>query len=162
MDIDRMLAELNRAEVDCLLIGGVNFLLRHQPVLTFDVDVWIEPSAANRTRCEKALAAMEAEWGATEASWGPVAALPGGWLGGRPVHCLATAHGALDVFLSVRGLPDWAECAARAVSGETAGGVPYRGLCDADMLRCQQALPEGERKLDRIAVLRRAIEGDIT
>ena len=41
-NIDHILATLGRHQVDYLLIGGVNFLLRHAPVLTYDVDVWIE------------------------------------------------------------------------------------------------------------------------
>lgn len=48
MNIDRILTELNSANVDYLLIGGVNFLLRHHGPLTYDVDVWICDSEENR------------------------------------------------------------------------------------------------------------------
>ena len=34
MNIDRILTELNHHGVRYLLIGGVNFMLRHKPVLT--------------------------------------------------------------------------------------------------------------------------------
>ena len=44
MNIDRILSELNSAKVAYLLIGGVNFLLRHQGPLTHDVDVWVRDS----------------------------------------------------------------------------------------------------------------------
>ena len=48
MNIDRVLQSLAKNEVDYLLIGGVNFLLRHAPEITYDIDVWIadNPKAA--------------------------------------------------------------------------------------------------------------------
>ena len=42
MNVDRILETLNRQDVRYILIGRMNFLLRHTPVLTFDVDVWVE------------------------------------------------------------------------------------------------------------------------
>jgi hypothetical protein len=159
MNVDRILQALNDGRVDHLLVGGVNFLLRHRPELTFDVDVWIRDSPDNLRRCEAVLASMGAEWGRDEASWGPVARLTAGWLDAQPVFCLTTPHGALDVFRAVKGLPDWSACSARAVSGRTAAGVGYRGLCDTDMLACQLALPPAERKEARIAALRAALAG---
>ena len=41
MNIDRVLQALAKNEVDYLLIGGMNFLLRHAPEITYDIDVWI-------------------------------------------------------------------------------------------------------------------------
>ena len=158
MNIDGILAALNDGQVDYLLIGGVNFLLRHRPEMTFDVDVWIRDTADTRGRCEAVLAALGAEWGRDEASWGPVARLPAGWLATQALFCMTTPAGALDVFRTVKGLTDWAACAGRAVAGRTATGVAYRGLSDADMLACQLALPPPDRKEGRIAVLREALE----
>ena len=37
MNVDAMLRVLNEEQVDYLLIGGMNFLIRHLPKLTFDV-----------------------------------------------------------------------------------------------------------------------------
>ena len=34
MNIDHILQMFNASEVEYLLIGGMNFLLRHEPVLT--------------------------------------------------------------------------------------------------------------------------------
>jgi hypothetical protein len=47
-----------------------NFLLRHEPVLTYDVDLWIDDTAENGRRCEMALAALGAEWARTDTHWG--------------------------------------------------------------------------------------------
>lgn len=159
MNVDRILAAFNEAGVDYLLIGGMNYLLRHAPVSTFDVDFWIEPSAENCRRCEAALSALDASWGPSEAEWRPVKERNAGWLGGQSVYCLSSPHGAIDIFLAVSGLPNWRECAARAVAGVTGGGVPYRGLCDRDMLASQEALAPADRKGERIHRLRQAIEG---
>ncbi|HMP89874.1 MAG TPA: hypothetical protein PJ991_06720 [Kiritimatiellia bacterium] len=51
INVDRILDTLNRREVEYILIGGMNFLLRHKPVLTFDVDIWINDNESNRTKC---------------------------------------------------------------------------------------------------------------
>jgi len=115
MDVDQILETFNRRRVDYLLIGGVNFLLRHAPVLTFDVDLWIEDSAENRRRCETALGQLRAEWGAAENDWGPVAEKTPGWLDRQGVFCLTSPHGAIDVFRAVKGLGTWAASRAEAV-----------------------------------------------
>jgi hypothetical protein len=157
MNVDRILKTFNRHKVAYLVIGGVNFMLRHAPVLTYDVDLWVEDTEENLARCAAALAALRAEWGPTDADWGPVARLPAGWLRRRPLFCLTSPHGAVDIFRTVRGLPDWRGCCARAHAGRTGGGVPYRGLSDRDTLRSQAALPAADRKPDRMRVLRAAL-----
>lgn len=156
MNIDHILAVFNRHEVRYLLIGGVNFLLRHKPALTFDVDFWIEDSAANHRRCEAALVELNAEWGRTESDWGPVAKLPSGWLAQQSVFCVTSPYGAVDIFRAVQGLQAWATSFATSVSGQTASGTDYRGLSDQDMLTCQLSLPAESRKQDRIQELQKA------
>jgi hypothetical protein len=155
--VDRILAAMQEHGVKCLLIGGMNYLLRHEPVLTYDVDLWIEDTEANRRRCEKALAALDAAWGKTAADWRPVAELPAGWLDRQPLFALTTACGAVDIFRTVTGLPDWAASWTGSLSEHTAAGTPYRGLSDRDMLRCQEALDPADRKADRVKRLRRVL-----
>jgi hypothetical protein len=155
MNVDAILQTFNACEVEFLLIGGMNFLLRHQPVLTYDIDLWVRDTPANLARCDAALQALGAEWGPTEDAWKKVAEQPG-WLSRQSVFCLTSASGAIDVFRTVTGLPSWEEAHGRAYAGCTAGGVTYRGLCDEDMISCQLALPEGQRRHDRIAALRRS------
>jgi len=157
MNIDRIIEAFNRRGVAYLLIGGVHFLLRHEPYMTFDIDFWIQDEAGNLETCEQALADLGAEWGAGDDDWLPVAQRPPGWLGSQAVFCLTSPFGAIDVFRAVQGLAAWEDSARQAVSGTTASGVAYRGLADRDMLLCQEALPEPLRKLDRIRVLRRAL-----
>ena len=157
MNIEHILAVFNRHEVRYLLIGGVNFLLRHKPVLTFDVDFWIEDSGTNRRRCEEALNQLNAEWGRTDSDWGPVANLAAGWLSQQSVFCLTSPCGAIDIFRSVQGLQDWEAAFATSVSGNTASGTAYTGLSDADMLACQLSIPLESRKNDRIQELQKAM-----
>ena len=47
MDVHLILQTFNAHRVDYLLIGGMNFLLFHEPVLTFDVDLWIDDVPEN-------------------------------------------------------------------------------------------------------------------
>jgi hypothetical protein len=159
VNVDEILAALNRRGVDYVLIGGMNFLLRHKPVLTFDVDVWVADHDANLTALNLALGDLGAAWGRTEQAWGPVGADPA-WLRQQDCFCLTTRHGAVDVFREVLGLEGrYAECKASAVRSQTASGVPYPGLSDPHMLECQLALEPGKRSQDRITTLRLAIAG---
>lgn len=156
MNVDHILRTVGDCGVEYLLIGGMNFLLRHEPVLTYDIDFWIRDTAANRARCDAALQKLDAAWGPTEQDWRPVAAQPG-WLERQEVFCLTSSSGAIDIFRTVKGLHSWAECNARAHAGRTAGGVPYRGLCDEDMLACQLALPPAHRRRSRVEALERVL-----
>lgn len=158
LNTDHIFHMLNRLSVDYILIGGMNFLLRHKPVLTFDVDIWIDDTRANRRRCEEALVALEAEWGPTEETWGPVAAIEPDWLARQSLFALTTSAGPVDVFRRVAGLPNWQESRKRAEIHQTAKGTEYCSLSDADMLACQYALQEQERKLDRIRYLEQVQE----
>ena len=155
--MDAMLRVLNEEQVDYLLIGGMNFLIRHLPELTFDVDIWAGDEEGNLRRLNRALRRLGAQWGRTEAEW---RAVPDDsrWLQSQPVFCLTTNHGALDIFREVRGLEgQFAACKARSVRAETAAGVACPSLCDRDMLACQEALPPNEQKSRRMDVLREAI-----
>ena len=159
MKIDHILATLNLHRVDFLLVGGMNYLLRHGPELTFDVDVWIRDEAANKARLNAALCELGAEWGPTEREqdWKPVPGDPS-WLDRQPVFCLTTPHGALDVFRELRGLEGrYDECSRDAGMSQTATGTPYRGMSDHHMLDSQLALDPSDRKPDRIATLQKAL-----
>ena len=157
MGIDEILGTMNRHGCRFLLIGGMNFMLRHQPILTYDVDLWIEDSPENRRRCELALCDLQAEWGTTDEDWGPVSRIAADWLGRQHVYSLISPFGALDIFRSVAGLDPWNSCWHRAVAESTSSGTAYHGLSDEDMLQCQLALSEGEQKYERIRALRDAI-----
>jgi hypothetical protein len=157
MNVDRILQTLNSHRVAYLLIGGVNFLLRHAPVLTYDIDLWVEDTSENLRRVEKALSELQAEWGQTDHDWGPVAGKSQGWLSGQGVFCLTSPDGAIDIFRSVKGLHSWAECRARAIADSTPAGTPFVGLSDQDMLKSQMALPEKERDPRRVGALEEAL-----
>ncbi len=157
MNVDEILRTLNQEQVDFLLIGGMNFLLRHLPELTWDVDIWVKDDAENLARLNRALEHLGAEWGRTETEWKPVAS-DWRWLQAQEVFCLTTTQGALDVFRDVRGLEDrYLDCKGRGIHSHTTAGVEFTGLSDEDMLVCQEALPAEERKERRIQVLRKAI-----
>jgi hypothetical protein len=158
MNVDFILETFERQSVDALLIGGMNFLLRHHPVLTFDIDFWVGDTEENLTRVATALRALDARWGRTEATWGPVPD-SADWLRIQSVFCLTSPHGAIDIFRAVEGLPDqYDACAARATLEVSPGGARYRSLSDVDMLSCQLALPESLRRLDRTRYLKNLLD----
>jgi hypothetical protein len=55
MNVDAILAAFNSSNVDYMLIGGMNYVLRHLPELTFDVDLWIADNEENLRRANMAL-----------------------------------------------------------------------------------------------------------
>ena len=157
MNVDRILSVLNSESVDYLLVGGMNFLIRHLPELTFDVDIWVRDTEANLAHLNGALRKLGAQWGPTELQWAPVPE-DWRWLQRQAVFCLTTEHGALDVFRELRGLEDqYDQCHRAASRMHTATGVPFMSLSDEHMLACQEALPVEQRRRKRIEVLREAI-----
>ena len=157
MNVDAILEIFHRHKVDTILIGGMNFLLRHQPVLTFDVDFWVRDTDENLSRVTAALRELDAQWGKNEKTWGPLAANHD-WRN-QSVFCMTTQHGAIDIFREVRGLENqYTSCYDRSLLEQTASGISYRSLSDKDMLACQLALPENERRLDRVAFLKNHLE----
>ena len=153
METELILRIFAERRVECLLIGGMNFLLRHRPVLTYDVDFWVGDTNDNLARTADALYQLGAQWGPDDKSWAPI---PPGieWLQRQSVYCLTTDHGAIDIFREVRGLEgQFKACWDRGVESQTAGGIAFRGLSDHDMLSCQLALPAGEQKAERVAYL---------
>jgi hypothetical protein len=143
VNADAILQAFADHAVDTILIGGMNFALRHQPVATFDVDFWVADNDENLQRAASALRELGAKWGPDEASWGPV---PEGftWLQRHSVYCLTSLHGAINIFREVEGLQgQYAACHERSTLVHTFNGIPYRSLSNADMVACQMALPEG-------------------
>ena len=116
--IDHILQVLNDHGVEYMLIGGVNYLLRHQPIATFDVDFWIEDSDENRGRCHTALVALGASWGPNDEQWRDVKDLSANWLERQGVFCLTSRYGWIDLFARSKGL----------VRGPILGSGPIREL----------------------------------
>jgi hypothetical protein len=160
MNIDAVLQAMNRHGVNYLLIGGMNFMLRHKPLLTYDIDLWIEDTPENREACDKALRGLNAEWGPTPESWGPIAILPQDWLSQQTVYCLTTPHAAVDIMRSVAGLADWHASRRNSILEQTKSGTPYYGLSDADMLQCQMALDAHMRKSERVTILQEIVSNE--
>ena len=158
MDVDAILAAMNQRDVRYLIIGGMNFMLRHRPLLTYDIDFWVEDTEENRHKCGQALANLDAEWGSTEENWAPVSKLPADWLGEQAIYCLNSPHGAIDIMRVVEGLDSWQESWQRGIDEKTKAGTPYRGLSDDDMLKCQLALAEPQRNLERVRILQEILQ----
>jgi len=157
MNVDTILEVFQRHKVDAILIGGMNFLLRHQPVLTFDIDFWVRDNDENLSRVTAAMRELEAQWGKSEKTWGTLSANHD-WRS-QNIFCVTTKYGAVDIFREVQGLEGQYEaCHARSLLEQTVSGIPYRSLSDRDMLACQLALPENERRLDRVTFLKNHLE----
>ncbi len=157
MNVDLILATMNQSGAQYVLIGGMNFFLVHDPVTTFDVGFWISDSSENLAAVHAALGGLEAEVSFLPSGddWQPVSRLPGpAWLRRSAVFCLNSRHGAIDIFREVPGLEEGFDRLAPTCPVRwTPTGVPFRSLNDDLMIRCQLALPEPARKLDRLRAL---------
>ena len=157
MDVDRILRTFHNAGVEYVLICGMNFFLVHKPVATFDVDLWIADEVNNRAKVHDALTELKAEvsFSTKGDDLALVEDLPSSaWLERAAVFCLNSPHGAIDIFRSVRGLePDYQTLRGRFVRRATPSGVPFQSLPDDLMIAYQLALPEPERKRDRLRAL---------
>ena len=128
MNIDRVLQSLAKNEVDYLLIGGVNFLLRHAPEITYDIDVWIADNPKNLERTVTFLKSINAEWGATEDDWKPVPDTTT-WLTLQPVFCLTSPIAAIDIFREVKGLENRYDVARQPPLRQRLPAASHFGRC---------------------------------
>jgi hypothetical protein len=80
-------------------------------------------------------------------------------LASQSVYCLLTDSGPLDIFARLPGVPDFSACFERSTLRTTNQGLAYRSMTAEDMLACQLALPESERKLDRVRHLQAILRG---
>jgi hypothetical protein len=157
MNVDLVLATFNSQSADYILIGGMNFFIIHQPVTTFDIDLWVADTDANLEAVHAALVKLEAEvsFSPKGDDWRLVSGLgSGGWLRRAAVFCLNSPHAPIDVFRAVPGLEEgFAALQPRCPMRQTPSGVPFRSLSDELMIQCQLGLPESERKNDRLRAL---------
>jgi hypothetical protein len=142
VNTDHLLETFNRHQVRYILVGGVNFLLRHAPVLTFDIDLWIRDDPENLRRCEQALASLDAAWGRDDADWKPVADQTPGWLGQQGIFCLTSPYGAIDIFKFLLGVDNWDHALSRSTLMTTGAGAPIQSLSDEDMIALNWRYPK--------------------
>ncbi len=159
-DYRRVFYAMNRNDVSCLLIGGLNYFLAHKPVTTQDIDLFIDDTPTNRRACENALQELGAEWGKRDDDWGPVSEKPKGWLWGQNVFCLLTKFGLVDIFFSLPGVSSFADAMQRSILFEVGNDLQIRLISARDLLECQLALPEVYQKQERIHHLRGILEND--
>lgn len=98
VDPARIIAELNRARVDYIVIGGIAATLHGCPEQTYDLDILYDDSDENRGRLLEALRAIDAQWEAP---------LTIALLKRQSVFALNTKFGDLDIFTRVPGLADF-------------------------------------------------------
>jgi len=157
MNVDLILSTFNRHHADTILIGGMNFFIVHEPVTTFDVDLWVRDTKDNLAAVHTALCELEAEvsFSPKGDDWRLVSILNSpAWLQRAPLFCLNSPQGTIDIFRVVRGLEDGFDTlSATCPMRQTPSGVPFRSLSDELMIRCQLGLPESERKHDRLRAL---------
>jgi hypothetical protein len=110
----RILADLNRAGVRYVLIGGIALISHGVVRATADIDAVLDPGEENLDRLRRLIEG----WGATRPDGSPLPA--DAVSAGRSVH-LSTPHGELD-FLAQRAPPlTFGELSARAATRRVDG-----------------------------------------
>lgn len=105
VDPASIIRELNRAQVDYLVIGGIAATLHGCPEQTYDLDILYASTAENRTRLLVALKAMNAEWEQ------PLTEI---LLQRQHVFALNTRFGDLDIFSHAPALENYSAAFAEA------------------------------------------------
>jgi hypothetical protein len=140
-----IIRELNRAEVEYLVIGGIAATLHGCPEQTYDLDIFYAPTAENRARLLTALQAIQAEWDLP---------LSDAILQRQPVFALNTRHGDLDIFTSVPGI-DTFESASASAQIFQMDGFPVKVLDLATLIRAKEvAADPNPRKQSALAFLK--------
>lgn len=147
MSLSGMVADLDRAGVRFVLIGGLAGIVHGSPRMTNDVDICFERAPDNLER----LAALLASWDAY-----PIDVPPGlPWcmdaqtLKMTTILTLKTTRGFIDVFAEVPGVGDYEACNAQAVTAEL-GGRSIRVLGLRGLIAAKRV---ADRTLDRADII---------
>lgn len=143
-DLRALLAALNDAEVEFVVIGGVAVGAHGYPRATADLDIVPDPDPDNLKRLIGVLGSLEA----TLPTVGDRRFDPNGDAGAirRGSNVTTdTAHGGLDVLQNARGVPAYSILVKDAVDSDLLG-VPVR-ICSLSSLRAMKE-PQG-RSQDR-------------
>lgn len=138
-DPRRIVAALLDHGVEFVVIGGVAAIAHGVQRITRDIDLLLEPSAANRRRAIGALITLEAEeLRATAKRWVPVSerADPD-WLLREP-RSFDSAAGGIDICNAMAGAPDWGTARKGAIE-VTAFGRSFLVLDKDTLIRSKLA-----------------------
>ena len=145
VDPTRIIEELNRANVEYVVIGGVAATLHGCPEQTYDLDIFYAATTDNRSRLLEALYAVQAQWDQP---------LTDGVLQLQPVFALNTKFGDLDIFTQVPGLEDY-DAAAEGASVFELEGVSVKVLNLPSLIVAKEAAADpNPRKQSTLAFLK--------
>lgn len=143
-DFSDLLSELNAVDARYLIVGGYAFAFHAEPRYTKDIDIWVEPSAAN----------AEAVWHALVAFGAPTSELSPADLA-RPgmVVQIGVAPNRIDIVTSIEGVGFDEAWSRRADSRH--GDVPIYVIGREDFIRNKLALGRPQDLIDVERLTRR-------
>src|SRR5256885_10761379 len=124
-DFRDLLAAFNAHEVRYLVVGAYAVTFHSRPRFTKDLDVWVEPAAANAARVVRALTQFGAPLGSHGVSQVD-------FQRAGVVYQMGLAPNRIDVLTAIEGL-DFAECWPRRVAS-TYGDAAVAYLSKADLI----------------------------
>jgi aminoglycoside-2''-adenylyltransferase len=119
--LEAALGALTRHGAEFVVVGGWAVIAHGSQRLTRDLDIVVNPSAANCRRLTAALVELEAEHRLSSGRWVKLSpkADPK-WLA-RDNHLFETREGGIDVFNKLDGVPTWKQARPRAIEVEAFG-----------------------------------------
>jgi hypothetical protein len=151
-----MLAALEDARVDYVVIGGLAAALQGATHVTFDLDVTPDRRRDNVDRLAGALRRLRARLVDAPQEVAAAFQLDGPTLGNGSIWNFITIHGRLDVAFEPAGTGGYPDL-RRASEAVEVGGITVRVASLADVIRSKEA---ADRPRDRAALpdLRRTLE----
>ena len=153
-DFAKVLGDLNSAEVEYVLIGGLAVISHGVVRATRDVDAIVADNDENLARIE----ALVEVWGATRPDGSPI---PEGWvLAGRALN-LATPHGEVDLIPERSVGQDYAGLAQRSSIRRVEDiPAPIVGLADLAAIKRAAGRPADDLDLARLREAHGSLPGD--
>ncbi|MGI8592849.1 MAG: hypothetical protein ACR2ML_00485 [Solirubrobacteraceae bacterium] len=153
-DFAKILGDLNSAEVEYVLIGGLAVISHGVVRATRDVDAIVADDDENLARIE----AVVEEWGATRPDGSPI---PEGWVRARRTLNLATPHGGVDLIPERTVGQDYAGLAERSSIRQVEGvPAPIVGLADLAAIKRAAGRPADDLDLSRLREAHGSLPGD--
>jgi hypothetical protein len=155
-DPRRLLAELQRHDVEFLVVGAIAAVAHGSPIPTLDLDVTPSDDPENHERLAKALRALHAKLRLPDGT-GLDFPIDPRFLAGNQPWTLLTRYGVLDLVFVPAGTNGFADLRRDALEADLGTGAPVLVASLADVIRSKEAAGRS-KDIAQLPALRQTLE----